>query len=91
MEAAKRREEEAAEKAKRDQEAAIEAERQRVAAEKRRELEEAEKRTKNRAHLAAVNREVLAAMVNVGASDELGKALIAAIVKGEIPHVTIAY
>ena len=91
VEAAKRREEEAAEKAKRDQEAAIEAERQRVAAEKRRELEEAEKRTKNRAHLAAVNREVLAAMVNVGASDELGKALIAAIVKGEIPHVTIAY
>ena len=90
-EAAKRREEEAAEQAKRDQEAAIEAERQRVAAEKRRELEEAEKRAKNRAHLAAVNREILSALVTIGASDELGKAIIAAIVKGEVPHTTIAY
>jgi len=90
-EAATRREVEAAAQAKRDQDAAIERERQRVAAEKRHELEEAEKRAKNRAHLAAVNREVLAAMVKVGASDELGKALIAAIVKGEIPHMTITY
>ena len=90
-EAATRREVEAAAQAKRDQDAAIEHERQKVAAEKRHELEEAEKRAKNRAHLAAVNREVLAAMVKVGASDELGKALIAAIVKGEIPRVTIAY
>jgi hypothetical protein len=90
-EAAKRREEEAAAQAKRDQEAAIEAERQRVAAEKRRELEEAEKRAKNRAHLAAVNREILSALVTIGASDELGKAIIAAIVKGEVPHTTIAY
>ncbi len=89
--AAKQREEEAAAQAKRDQEAAIEEERQRVAAEKKHELEEAEKRAKNRAHLAAINREVLGALETVGVPDELGKAIIAAIVKGEIPHVTIAY
>ena len=90
-EAAKRREEEAAEQAKRDQEAAIEAERQRVAAEKRRELEEAEKRAKNRAHLASINREVLADLVALGASEEFGKVLIEGIVKGGVRHTTIAY
>jgi hypothetical protein len=34
---------------------------------------------------------VLAALIIIGASDELGKAIIAAIVKGEVPHTTIAY
>ena len=91
VEAAQRREEEAAAKAKQDQEAAIEAERQRVAAEKRCELEEAEKRAKNRAHLAAVNREVLADLIALGASEEFGKVLIEGIVKGGIRHTTIAY
>ena len=90
-EVAKRREEEAAAKAKRDQDAAIEAERQRVAAEQRRKLEEDEKRAKNRAHLAAVNREVLADLIALGASEEFGKVLIEGIVKGGVRHTTIAY
>jgi hypothetical protein len=89
--AAKQREEQAAAQAKRDQEAAIEAERQRVAAEKKRELEEAEKRAKNRAHLAAINREVLADLIALGASEEFGKVLIEAIVKGGVRHTTITY
>lgn len=89
--AAKQREEQAAAQSKRDQEAAIEAERQRVAAEKKRELEEAEKRAKNRAHLAAINREVLADLIALGASEEFGKVLIEAIVKGGVRHTTITY
>lgn len=74
-----------------DEKAAVEAERKRVAEEARKVAEEAEKRAKNRAHLAAVNREVLAALVALGASDELGKAIISAIAKGDVPHTTINY
>lgn len=89
--AASRRAKEAEERAAREQEAAIEAERKRVAEEARKTAEEAEKRAKNRAHLAAINREVLAALVALGASDELGKAIIGAIAKGDVPHTTINY
>jgi colicin import membrane protein len=89
--AAAKRAQEAAEQAKREKEAAIEAERQRVATEKRKEAVEAEKRAKNSAHQAAVNREALVGLVKVGATDDLGKAIIGAIAKGEIAHVRIEY
>lgn len=77
--------------AQRDQDAAIEAERARVAAEKKREAEEAEKRAKNRAHQASVNREILAAMAKLGIPEDIGKDIVAAMAKGEVPHVSIAY
>ena len=88
---AKRREEEAAAQARREQEAAVEAERQRFAAQKKAELEEAEKRAKNRAHQAAIHREILEALALLNISDEAGKLIIAAIAKGAVPHVTIEY
>jgi colicin import membrane protein len=89
--AAAKREQEAAERAEREREQAIEAERQRVAAKAKADAEETEKRARNRAHQAAVNREVLAALATLNISDELGKLLIGAIAKGAIPHVTINY
>ena len=81
----------AAAKAKRDQEAAVEVERQRVAEEQRKELEEAEKRAKNRAHQGAIHREILAALALLNISEEAGKLIIAAIAKGAVPHVRIEY
>jgi len=81
----------AAAKAERERYAAVEAERQRVAAQKKAEADEAEKRAKNRAHLGAVNREVLAALAKLGIPEDIGKDVITAIVKGSIPHVTINY
>jgi hypothetical protein len=86
----RRRKAEAAE-AEAAQQRAVEAERQRVAAEKKREAEEAERRAKNRAHIGAVNREALAALAKIGVPEDSGKVIIAAIAKGEIPHVSIAY
>ena len=94
MEAAKRAEEAriAAEaKAERDRLAAVEAERKRIEDEKRREQQEAERRAKDRTHKAKINSGVLAALSTIGLSDELGKAVITAIVQGEIPSVTINY
>jgi hypothetical protein len=88
---AARRAEEAAAQAIRDQERAIEAERQRVAAQQKAELDEAEKRAKNRAHQGAIHREILAALALLNISEEAGKLLIAAIAKGAVPHVTISY
>lgn len=89
--ASERRAKEAAAQAERDREAAIDAERKRVADAQLREAEEAEKRAKNRAHQASVNREALAAFVALGASEEFGKAIIKAIVNGDIPHVRMDY
>jgi hypothetical protein len=88
---AKRREEEAAAQARREQEAAVEAERQRVAAQKKAELEEAEKRAKNRAHQGAIHREILAALAALNVPEESSKLIIAAIAKGAVPHVKIEY
>ena len=89
----------AAAKAKRDQEAAVEVERQRVAEEQRKELEEAEKRAKNRAHQGAIHREAKAAILEVIVREggeglvcgDLAQEIIAAIAKGAVPHVRIEY
>lgn len=88
---AERKAKEAAAQAERDRQAAIEAERARVAEEKRREAEEAERRAKDKAHKAEVNREALAGLVKIGMSADHGKLIIAAIAKGEIAHVRIEY
>ena len=81
----------AAAKAERERYAAVEAERQRVAAQQKSELEEAEKRAKNRAHQGAIHREALQALCTFGMTQEQGKALIEAIAKNEIPHISIQY
>lgn len=93
-EAAKRAEEAriAAEaKAERDRQVAVEAERKRIEDEKRREQQEAERRAKDRTHKAKINGGVLAVLSGLGLSDELGKSVIAAIVQGKVPNVTINY
>ncbi len=81
----------AEQRAEREKAEAVEAEQRRVAAVKKAEEEAAAKRVANQAHKASVNREVLAALVGCGVTDDLGKVIIASIVRGEIPHVSIAY
>lgn len=78
-------------KAERERYAAVEAERQRVAAQKKADMDEAEKRAKNRAHQGAIHCEILAALALLNISEEAGKLIIAAIAKGAVPHVTISY
>jgi hypothetical protein len=81
----------AAAKAKRDQEAAVEVERQRVAEEQRKELEEAEKRAKNKAHRLKIDNEVLGAIVALDIPMDRAQDLLIAIAKGAVPHVRIEY
>jgi hypothetical protein len=81
----------AAERAGRDRLAAIEAERQRVAAAAAAEKAEADRRAANTAHRTKINREALAALVQCGLTEELGKAVVAAVARGEVPHITIGY
>jgi colicin import membrane protein len=90
-EEAVRRAKEAEAKAERDRIVAIEQERQRIAEEQRKELEEAEKRARNRAHQGAIHREILEALALLNVPEESGKLIIAAIAKGAVPHVTIQY
>jgi colicin import membrane protein len=75
--------------------AAVEAERRRLeaarAAEEEAAQREAARRAADQAHRAQVNREALAALKRAGLTDELGRTVIAAIVRGDIPHVSIAY
>lgn len=71
--------------------AAIEAERQRVANAKKAEDDATAAREKNRKHVAGINNEVLAALKGLGVVEEIGKAIIAAIVRGAISHTKIEY
>lgn len=84
-----------AEQATRDAEAAtaraVEAERQRVAAAAAADQAATAKREANKKHRAKINNEALAALKVIGLSDELGVAVVSAIARGEIPHVSIAY
>lgn len=78
-------------KAERDRQAAIEAERQRVAADAARVAAETAKREANKRHAAKINNEVLAALVERGVDPAVAKIVIASIVRGEIPHTKISY
>lgn len=77
--------------AERRAEEAAQAERNRIAAEQRAEEEATRKREANKRHAAKINNEVLAALVALGVDGNLGKAIIAAIVRGEVPHTKISY
>lgn len=91
----------AAEQAERDrreaEEAAAQRERDRIAAEQRQREEEAAKREADKAHRAKINNAALEALLTVLAGDNLltaeaaAKAVVAAIAKGQIPHVKISY
>lgn len=81
----------AAEKAERDRLAAIEAERKRVADAAAKEAAEKARRERDKAHRAKLNNEALAALAGLGVEAELGKAVIAAIARGEVPHISIEY
>ena len=71
--------------------AAVEAERQRVAARQKEELEEAEKRAKNRAHRLKIDNEVLGAIVALDIPMDRAQDLLIAIAKNEIPNICIQY
>lgn len=90
-ERAKAREAEAARKAEADRIAAVAAEQRRAAAAKAAEEAEAARRAANVAHKRKINGEVLAAMLTFGVSDDTAQVVIKAIVRGEIPHVSITY
>ena len=78
-------------KAERERYAAVEAERQRVAARQKEELEEAEKRAKNRAHRLKIDNEVLGAIVALDIPMDRAQDLLIAIAKNEIPNICIQY
>jgi len=73
------------------QQAAIEAERQRVENERLQAEAEEAKRAKNRAHAAKINNEALADLNSLGIDPETCKRIILAIVKGTIRNISISY
>lgn len=66
-------------------------ERDRQAAEQKRIADEEAKRQADKDHRGKVNREVLEALVKKGITEDHAKAIITAIVKGEVPHTKINY
>lgn len=78
-------------KAEQDRLAAIEAEQKRQRDEQARIAVEEETRARNKAHAKKINNEILADMVSAGCSEDCAKAIIAAIVKGNIRHTNIKY
>lgn len=82
---------EAAEAAERRQAQAVEDERRRVAAEAAAVEAERQRREANVAHKKKINREALTALVACGQTEELGIAVVTAIAKGAVPHVSIGY
>lgn len=90
-EVAARRAKEAAEAAEKEKARAVEAERKRIEAQKQAEIEAEKKREANKKHKTKINNEVLAALMIHGITEDQGKNIIAAIVKGEVPHAKIGY
>lgn len=70
---------------------AAENERLRIEREQAAAKAEADRQAANKAHRAAVNREILAALVAAGFSDDQGKAVITMAAKGEAGRLTINY
>lgn len=92
---AKQREEAAAKAAAEEAENRIRAEaetkaRQEAEAKAKAEAEEA-RRIANQEHRRKINNEALAAIATIGVSEEQAKAIVLAIVNGEIPHVNMNY
>lgn len=81
----------AAEQAEKDRVAAIEAERARIAAEQEKERQEAEKKAANKKHRQKLNREALEDLAAIGFSEEQGKELIEAVVRGQVRNISVNY
>ncbi|HFM3933873.1 TPA: cell envelope biogenesis protein TolA [Escherichia coli] len=87
IEAERRKAQEEAERIRREAEAKEQA---RIAEEKRIKDEE-ERRAKDKAHRKEVNNKILADLIKVGASEDVAKNIITAIVKGEVFATKITY
>lgn len=81
----------AAARAEREKQAAIDAERKRQADQAEAERLETEAREKNKAHAKKINNEALDDLVDIGLSPELAKAVVVAIAKGSVRNVKINY
>ena len=92
---AKRQAEEQAKQAEIDRQNAVEAERKRIEQEAQAkaaaELKEQQAREANKAHKKKICNEALQGLLNIGVSEELGKQILQAIHKGEVPHVSIKF
>ncbi|HBC1757163.1 TPA: cell envelope biogenesis protein TolA, partial [Escherichia coli] len=86
IEAERRKAQEEAERIRREAEAKEQA---RIAEEKR--IKEEERRAKDKAHRKEVNNKILADLIKVGASEDVAKNIITAIVKGEVFATKITY
>lgn len=78
-----------------DRQKAVEAERLRIEQEAKAkadaELKEQQAREANKAHKKKICNEALQGLMNLGVSEELGKQILQAIHKGEVPHVSIKF
>ncbi|NUF61571.1 hypothetical protein PYR74_10030 [Acinetobacter bereziniae] len=78
-----------------DRQKAVEAERLRIEQEAKAksdaELKEQQAREANKAHKKKICNEALQGLMNLGVSKELGKQILQAIHKGEVPHVSIKF
>lgn len=78
-----------------DRQNAVEAERKRIEQEAQAKAEAERKeqaaREANKAHKKKICNEALQGLLNVGVSEELGKQILQAIHKGEVPHVSIKF
>lgn len=78
-----------------DRQNAVEVERKRIEQEAQAkaaaELKEQQAREANKAHKKKICNEALQGLLNVGVSEELGKQILQAIHKGEVPHVSIKF
>ncbi|MDI1222948.1 hypothetical protein [Acinetobacter sp.] len=78
-----------------DRQNAVEAERLRIEQEAQAkadaELKEQQAREANKAHKKEICNEALQGLMNLGVSEELGKQILQAIHKGEVPHVSIKF
>lgn len=81
--------------AKIDRQKAVEAERLRIEQESKAkadaELKEQQAREANKAHKKKICNEALQGLMSIGVSEELGKQILQAIHKGEVPHVSIKF
>lgn len=78
-----------------DRQNAVEAERLRIEQEAQAkvaaELKEQQAREANKAHKKKICNEALQGLMSIGVSEELGKQILQAIHKGEVPHVSIKF
>ncbi|MFW2015238.1 hypothetical protein ACG9ZD_20575, partial [Acinetobacter bereziniae] len=78
-----------------DRQNAVEAERLRIEQEAQAkadaELKEQQAREANKAHKKKIYNEALQGLMNIGVSEELGKQILQAVHKGEVPHVSIKF